>query len=300
MKRLVMLVPLLLLVADSVGAAPEYSVTGMVLKVDQSHKTFVVSHQSIPGFMDAMIMPFNVGDPKELEGLVPGTMVEFTLNVGRESSYAADIRIRRYESVEQDPLKARRLQLLNRIAGSSASSPPKSLAIGEAVPDFTLIDQKRRPIALSQFSGKVVAINFIYTSCPLPEFCFRISNNFGVLQKRFGAHLGRELILLTVTFDPVRDQPEVLARYASRWNADPETWHFLTGAVSEVRRVSNMFGVDVFPDEGLIDHSLRSAIIDRQGKFVANIEGNQFTAEQLGDLVQTVLSDAIPGSNRGR
>lgn len=300
MKRLVILVPLLLLVADSVGAAPEYSVTGMVLTVDQARKTFVVSHQSIPGFMDAMIMPFNVGDPKELAGLVPGTMVEFTLVVGQESSHAADIRIRRYESVEQDPLKARRLQLLNRIAGASASSPAKSLAIGEAVPDFTLTDQKHRPIALSQFSGKIVAINFIYTSCPLPDFCFRISNNFGVLRKRFGAHLGRELILLTVTFDPVRDQPEVLARYANRWNADPETWHFLTGAVSEVRRVSSLFGVHVFPDEGLIDHSLRSAIIDRQGKLVANIEGNQFTAEQLGDLVQTVLSDAIPGSNRGR
>lgn len=68
------------------------------------------------------------------------------------------------------------------------------------------------------------------------------------------------------------------------------------------RRVSNMFGVDVFPDEGRVDHSLHTAIIDRQGKLVANIEGNQFTAEQLGDLVRTVLAvrDAGSASTRDR
>ena len=105
------------------------------------------------------------------------------------------------------------------------------LAIGETVPDFRLTDQKRRPVALSDLRGKVVAINFIYTSCALPNFCLRIANNFGVLQKRFKAQLGRDLVLLTVTFDPVHDTPEVLAQYASRWNADPATWHFLTGPV---------------------------------------------------------------------
>ncbi len=84
-------------------------------------------------------------------------------------------------------------------------------------------------MALSELRGKVVAINFIYTSCALPNFCLRIANNFGVLQKRFRAQLGRDLVLLTVTFDPVHDTPEVLAQYASQWNADPATWHFLTG-----------------------------------------------------------------------
>ena len=99
------------------------------------------------------------------------------------------------------------------------------------MPDFRLIDQKSRPVALSDLRGKVVAINFIYTSCPLPNFCLRIANNFGVLQKRFKAQLGRDLVLLTVTFDPVHDTPAVLARYASQWDADPATWHFLTGPV---------------------------------------------------------------------
>jgi protein SCO1/2 len=111
-----------------------------------------------------------------------------------------------------------------------------------------------------------------------------------VLQKRFKEKMGRELVLLTITFDPQRDGPEVLAKYARTWKADPATWHFLTGSVPDVQRVSNIFGMDYFPDEGLMNHSLRTAIIDRRGRLVANIEGNQFTADQLGDLVQTVLS----------
>jgi len=276
-------------------ASQEYSASGMVLKVDRAHKTLVVSCQSIPGFMDAMTMPFDVREAKELEGLTPGAMVEFALVVDGSSSYAEHVHIQNYESVEQDPLTARRLRLLNHLSNPAGFSKP--LAIGQTVPDFALIDQRRQRIRLSHYSGKVVALNFIYTSCALPKFCYRISNNFGVLQRRFKEQLGRDLVLLTVTFDPQRDQPQTLAHYANNWKADPATWHFLTGAVPEVQRVTNMFGMDFFPDEGLMNHSLHTAIIDRHGKLVANIEGNQFTAEQLADLVKTVLTQPA-NSNR--
>lgn len=289
MKRLLKFVPVLLVVAQSASAAQEYSVTGMVLKVDRAHSAFTASIQSIPGYMPAMIMPFEVREPKDLDGLAPGMTVEFTLIVDQKSSRAEHVRILRYQSVEQDPLTTSRLKLLNRIAGGVLPAE-KPLAIGQAVPDFTLTDQKRRQITLSQFRGKVVAINFIYTSCVLPDYCLRIANNFGVLQKRFNAQLGRDLVLLTVTFDPIHDTPEVLARYASRWKADGRAWHFLTGAVSEVQRVCHFFDVDFFPDEGLMYHSLHTAIIDREGNLVANIEGNQLTAVQLGDLAETVLT----------
>ena len=101
--------------------------------------------------------------------------------------------------------------------------------------------------------------------------------------------VGRELVLLTVTFDPERDTPDVLASYASRWDANPAGWHFLTGSVADVRRVCALFGQEAFPEEGLMNHSLHTAIIDRAGTLVANLEGNRFTAEQLGDLVQATL-----------
>jgi protein SCO1/2 len=99
-------------------------------------------------------------------------------------------------------------------------------------------------------------------------------------------------VLVTITFDPGRDRPDVLAQYASQWNADPESWHFLTGDVADVQRVCRQFGLRFFPNEGLMDHSLRTAIIDRQGTLVANIEGNRFTARQLGDLVERILQGA--------
>jgi len=279
-------IALLLLSVQSSVAAQDYKVTGMVLTVDRSRSTFSASIQSIPGFMPAMAMPFEVRQQKDLDGLVPGAVVDFMLVVKGGSSHAERIRIVRYQSTEQDPLAASRLKLLTQVAGAA---PRKALTIGDVVPDFKLTDQKGKSMALSDLRGKVVAVNFIYTSCPLPNFCLRIANNFGVLQERFKPRLGGDLILLTITFDPVHDTPDVLAKYASRWSADPLTWHFLTGDVSDVQRVCHLFGVDFFPDEGLMNHSLHTALIDRQGRIVANIEGNQHTADQLGDLTEAVL-----------
>ncbi|HKE87663.1 MAG TPA: SCO family protein [Vicinamibacterales bacterium] len=268
------------------AADKDYPVKGMVLRVDAAKASFVVSHEKIIGLMDSMTMPFEVRDPKELQGVVPGAVVEFTLTVGSTSAYASKIVVRRYQSVEKDPKAAQRLAVMKKMAGLST---PR-LEVGNKVPDFTLIDQARQRVAFSSLAGKVLAVNFIYTRCALPQFCLRVSNNFGVLQKRFQKDLGRDLVLLTVTFDPERDTPEVLADYASQWKADPKTWHFLTGPVADVRKVCAMFGVESFPDEGLLNHSLRTVVIDRIGAIVASIEGNQYTSEQLGDLVFTTLT----------
>ena len=281
---------LILALSAPTWAARQYSATGMILSVDPAHHSFVASCQPIPGFMEAMSMPFEVRDAKDLNGLVPGNMVDFTLVVDGSTSYAQNVKVHPYVSAEQDPWLARQLKLLKSLSNSNKPSS-KPLEIGSTVPNFTLTDQARRQVAFSQFAGKVVAVNFVYTSCALPTFCYRMANNFGVVQRRLKDHLGRDLILLTVTFDPQRDTPEVLAHHAQTWKADAKTWHFLTGPLSEVRRVTSMFGMDFFPDEGLMNHSLHTVVIDREGRMVANIEGNQFTADQLVDLVTTVLDD---------
>lgn len=267
------------------AADKEYVVKGMVVSIDAPKKSFVVSHEKIAGLMDAMTMPFEVRQATDLRDLVPGAVVEFTLVVGDTTSYATRIAVRRYQTVEQDPSTARRLATMKRMAGFTA--PP--VAIGAAVPDFALIDQQRQRVSLAGLSGKVVVVNFIYTRCALPQFCLRMSNAFGVLQKRFVRELSRDLVLLTITFDPERDTPDVLASYASRWQANPAGWHFLTGSPADVRRVCAFFGQEAFADEGLMNHSLHTAVISRTGTLVANIEGNQFTPEQLGDLVAATL-----------
>jgi protein SCO1 len=141
----------------------EYAVRGMVLRVDTTTKMFVVSHEKIAGLMDAMVMPFEVRDAKELHSVAPGAVVEFALVIGDTAGYATRIKVKRYESVEQDPRTARRLATIRKMTG--ASMPP--VALGAAVPDFTLVDQSRQRLTFSSLAGKVVAVNFVYTRCAL-------------------------------------------------------------------------------------------------------------------------------------
>jgi protein SCO1 len=286
MAAAAMLLTALMLAVPARGQADRrYAVRGMVLRVDAPNKTFVVSHERIEGLMDSMTMPFEVREARQLQGIAPGALVDFVLVVGKDAGYATDMHVRRYETVEQDPLTARRLSLLRRAAGHV----PPPIAVGQKVPDFTLTASTKERVALSSLAGQVVAMNFVYTRCALPQFCLRMANTFGVLQKRFSHVLGRELQLLTVTFDPQRDTPEVLARYADQWKADGRGWRFLTGSVAEVQRVCSFFSVEAFPDEGLMNHMVRTVVIGKDGRLLANIEGNQFTPEQLGDLLRSVL-----------
>lgn len=275
----------LLIAAGACAAAPQrYPMSGLVLAVDQAHEEVTISHEKIQGYMEAMAMPFHVRPVKAIATVHPGDGIACTLVVDKNSSWLEDLRVVEFDSAQRDPSLASRLKLLESVIDKAAAA---ALKPGETVPDFKLVDQADASVSLSQFAGKVVAINFVYTRCPLPDYCFRLSNNFGQLHKRFEKN--PDLILLTVTFDPVNDQPEVLERYSRIWKADPAVWHFLTGPAADVRRLCGLFGVGVWQDEGLYTHSLHTAVIDRQGKLFANLEGNRFTPQQLGDLVQAVM-----------
>ena len=291
MRRNLLPLAALLLFSPVLRATQTYAAKGLVLKADPAHKSLVVSCEKIPDFMEAMVMPFTVRNAEEIKSLRPGAMIEFSLVVSGDSSYIEKIHIHHYESVEQDPLGARRLKLMASV--SEGGPAPKKLEVGAPVPDFTLTDQIGNPVSLSQLSGKVVAITFTYTQCALPNFCFRIANNFRRLQKRFSSRLGRDLIFLTITFDPAHDTQEVMAKYGKTWNADPQSWHLLTGKPSTVEDICNRFGISFWADEGLMTHSLHTVVVDRNGNLVTDLEGNEYTADQLGDLLQTTM-DASP------
>jgi protein SCO1/2 len=278
----------LLFAALCLCADRTYQASGLVLNVDASRRIVTISEDNIPGFMDPMVMSYPFPSADLPPNLHPGTKIEFTLTVGKESSSISNLRIRKFESDARDPVQVRTLNLLESTLNGDAGKG-SALAIGQPVPDFTLTDQNAQPVTLSAFRGKLVGLTFIYTRCPLPDYCFRLSNNFGQLQKRFSRQLGRDLILLSISFDPVHDTPEILRQYAATWKADPTQWHFLTGSRDDVKRICSLFGMNFWPDEGLLTHSLHTVLINRQGKLSANIEGNQFTAGQLGDLVETLL-----------
>ena len=234
-------------------------------------------------------MSYRVTSSASLDGLKPGTTIQFTLTVDNDQTSVSEIRTLTFDSVDREPLQARSLAVMEDALGGKARAI-EPIQPGQTMPDFSFMDQTRRIVSLAGFSGKVVAVTFVYTRCPLPDYCFRLSNNFGRLQNRFQNRMGTDLVLLSITFDPAQDSPEVLAKYGQIWKADPRGWHLLTGSLDEVQRVCNLFGTNFWPDEGVLTHSLHTFVIDRQGKLVANIEGNRFTAEQLGDLVQTFLN----------
>lgn len=270
------------------GCARQYRAEGMVLSLDIARRTVTISHKRIPGYMPAMTMPFTLREARELQGIHAGTQVRFRLHVGKKESWISDLR----------PLPSS-LAGLAAATGALLSKPPEALSVGDRVPEFVLTDQTGRSVALSQWAGKVVAVNFIYTRCPLPEVCPRLSASFAGLQRRYRDRLGSELILASITLDPVYDTPEVLSRYANSIRAVEGGWYFLTGNPGRIAVLARQFGLVYWPEEGVIVHSVVSAIISPEGRLVASIDGSSFPLEQLSSLVGYQLASS-GGIQRGR
>jgi protein SCO1 len=285
--RNMLLASTLLLVATQAWATGQHIVQGILLRVDAGKKVIVVSCDAIPGYMDAMVMPFQVRGPENLKVLVPGTAVRFIMVETGHDDFAENLQVVQVSNYESEPIEAGRLTFLHRMLDPSAAA--KIVSVGQPVPDFVLTDQAQQVTHLWQFKGKVVALTFAYSRCPNPNYCFRLSNNLSRLKRRFRSSAGKDLILMTIVIDPDQDQGKALQRYADTWKADPAVWRFLTGPLADVRAIAELFGMGFWSDGGFLTHTFHTAVIDRDGNLAANLEGNQFTAEQLGDLVESVM-----------
>jgi protein SCO1/2 len=258
------------------GCARRYRVEGLVLQVEPGRGTMLVSHRAVRGYMPAMVMPFRVESASELSNLHPGDRIAFELRVRKDGAVARNV-ARSSSGAEG--------------AGDDfvIPDPPDRLSAGEAVPDFALTDQIGRRVRLSDLHERAIVVNFIYTRCPLPEVCPRLAASFARLQRRFADRMGRDLVLLSITLDPQYDTPAVLSEYARKWRADSAGWKFLSGPAVEIEAVARRFGVVYWPEEGLITHTNSTAIIGRDGRIAARVEGSSFDPEQLGDLVAQYL-----------
>jgi protein SCO1 len=291
-KRVLLITGMLTSIGPHLRAVEQHKMTGMLLEIDQRHALITVSCDAVPGYMDAKVVKFSVRKPDEIDSVKPGTALIF--NVVRQSHklYAEQLQIVPGESAEAEPTEAAQLEYLQRVINPAAAA--REVPIGGQVPDFTLLDQTKTPTHLATFSGKVVVVSFTYSRCPNPNYCFRLSTNLALLRKRFRESIGRDLILMTIVIDPDNDREKALQEYADTWKAHPQGWRFLTGPLPQVGAVAELFGMSFWSDEGFLTHPFHTAVIDRSGRLAANIEGNQFTATQLGDLVQTVLRTGAP------
>ena len=157
---------------------------------------------------------------------------------------------------------------------------------GEAVRDATLVDETGTRHRLEDWRGTVLAVTFIYTRCPLPNFCPVMDRHFRAVQEqvRTDPALRGGVRLLSVSFDPEHDQPGVLAKHAANLGADPAVWHFLTGNREDVDAFAAQFGVAVMRDAATPDeivHSLRTAIIDGEGKLMTTLGGSEWAPADL-------------------
>jgi protein SCO1 len=247
----------------------------LVLEVLRPGATVTISHDAFPSFMDAMAMPFDLQGAARAVELTAGDRVRLRLAVKGGRSW-----VDRLEVLSAAPVDAGLQQ---------SPAVPALVPVGAQMPDFDLLDQQGAAVTLSSLRGKVVAVTFVYTRCPLPDYCPRMVENFRAIRSRFATRMDRDLVLLTISFDPKYDTPQMLTAYAAANRAGGPGWHFLTGDPARIEHVCNAFGIQYFAEEGMITHSLQTAIIDREGRLAATVEGKDFTPQQLGDLVGAVL-----------
>jgi protein SCO1/2 len=263
------------------GHPRTFQVHGQIRAVDLTGKTVRIAHEEIPHYMPAMTMPFPVKDANVLQGLAAGENVQFELVVTENDAWISHI-----EKIEA-AIEVSENQMPR---ASAPSAEADRLQPGEVVPDFTLTDQNGQPIRLSTFRGKAVVLTFIYTRCPLPNFCPLMSRNFADLQERLSKEFANKYQLLSVTMDPNFDRPEVLKDYAARYDANEKDWSFATGDSEQISFVAGLMGLYYAPENGLISHDFRTALVGPDGRLVHLWKSNVWTPYEVQRLVRETLA----------
>lgn len=253
----------------------EFKLQGQVLALTADHMEANIKHEDIVGFMPAMTMPYKVRDAKEFASVGPGDLINATLVVVSNDAYLKDVK-----KVGTAPLEK------TSDAASASGAASDLLKEGQPVPNTVFLDQDGKKRDINSFKGSAVVITFIYTRCPMPSFCPLMDKNFAKIQDKLKADRELNVQLVSVSFDPETDTPPVLKKHAKELGADPKVWTFLTGDLDAVDAFARRFGVSI--DRSLDDqkqvnitHTLRTAILDRQGNLVKTYTGNEWTPEQV-------------------
>lgn len=255
-----------------------YEVRGKVVAVDKRGGTVTLAHEAIQGYMGAMTMGFVLRDQWAFDVLKAGQSVRAMLVVQGENAWLEGLVVTEEARPE-----------------SPSPVPPEALRpppLGAEVPDFQLINQDGKRIHLHQYRGKALLLTFIYTRCPLPDYCPLLSRNFAKIvdQLRSDSPLAASTHLLSISIDPEHDTSAVLRSYGlervGKFPGDPfERWEFASGNPDQVREVTRFFGVNYWDDRGQIVHALMTALIGPDGKVRKLYRGNQWQpAEVLIDL----------------
>jgi protein SCO1 len=182
-------------------ATKQYQLTGTIVSIDRPGLSLVINGDAVPGFMGAMAMPYKVKNASELNSLVPGDSISAVIVMQKNDYWLENIRVTKHSNTLPPPTAGLHL--------------PSS---GDAVPDFELVNQSDKHISLKQYRGKVLLVTFIYTRCPFPDYCPRVTGQFAEVNRELEADpmLNGKTHLLSISFDPQHDTPAVLREYALR------------------------------------------------------------------------------------
>ncbi|SHK50010.1 SCO family protein [Rhodothermus profundi] len=272
--------PFLLLLLLWTGCHPSrtYEVRGRVVGFSDDPHTLFIQHEAIPGYMPAMTMPFRTPDTAAVAQLSPGDLVQFTFHVTRDSSWITDIR--RLPPDAQLALDAGPRPTLHGLP---------LLQEGDQLPNVTLLTQDSLLLHTAELRGRVVVLTFIYTRCPVPDFCPLMSRHFQQLQQPLKARFGDRTRLLTISFDPAYDTPTVLRRYARQYTDDTHHWIFATGDSTTIYQLATQFGVHYEAASGEIIHNLTTALVGPDGRIARIWRGNRWQPEEVLHAVARLL-----------
>ena len=263
------------LVACGTPEEQRYELKGQVVSMDSENGTVTVDHQEIVGFMGAMSMPFPLKDTWAFDQLQPGDGLNAILVVRGQEYWLEQVVISHPPALQD----------------AESVVPPR---LGEPVPDVELVNQDGTPTRIGDYRGKALLVTFIYTRCPLADFCPRMTQHFGVLEDmlRSEPDLYQKTHLLTISFDPDYDTPEKLKEYAVHQPGTTEEtlehWEFATGSHENIVELASFLQFDYAGADDQIMHNLRTAIVAPDGTLFKVYMGNQWKPEELLEILRSM------------
>jgi protein SCO1 len=266
-----------------------YKVRGLLKELKPNGRTAVIAHEEIPDYMAAMTMDFDVKDQRELKDLKPGEWLSFDMVVTKDDGWIENVR----KIPAPPPTNVTQSISINSTNGTNVGSITfrpapnvEPLEVGQMVTDYKFTNQFGTPITLSQFKGRALGVTFIFTRCPFPTFCPRMSQFF---QKAQSTLKSKSTItnwsLLSLSFDPAYDTPERLLRYAAPYNIDSNHWQFATSDLWTIDGFSEQVGLTFYraTPTALPEHNLRTLVIDAAGRLHKVFIGNEWTPEEFAE-----------------
>lgn len=276
--RLLLIVLVSLVTLAACSDVRSYETRGRVISLGEDGRSVVVDHEDIPNLMPAMTMRLRALDASELRDVAAGDAIAFRLNLNSDSTWIDRVAVLEPDAVEGRPSQP----AIHENDGLTMAMP------GEQVPSFSLIDQDGSEVSADDLRGRPYLATFIYTRCPLPDYCPLMSTRFQEIQRRLAID-DRDVMLVSISIDPEYDTSTVMAEYGSRLTDDTSTWLFATGNPAQISRVATIFGVFYSEDNGEINHNLSTVLVGSDGRVRSIWRGNEWTVDEVVQTIERVV-----------